>query len=189
VSAARRIAGALALALALPAALGGCGYSRALSAPPGAASVGVTFFANDTPVRDLERELAVELAASVRDLVQTPLAEPQRADVRVEGRLGEYRRRGGIRDPENRLLESGVQVLVEAWLVDARTGEPLTAVLSATTAVGYLIPEPGGEEQARSRALRHLADRIVLDLFHPAALVEVGAPGARAPGPRTPSSF
>ena len=179
----------LALSVVYLGALYGCGYSRALSAPPGTSTVGVTFFTNDTPVRDIERDLAVELAAAVRDLVQTPLAAPQNADVRVEGRIGEYRRRGGIRDPENRLLESGVQVAVEAWLVDARTGEPLTAVLRTTTAVGYLIPEPGGEEQARARALRHLADRIVLDLFHPAAILEEGAPAARAPGPRTPNSF
>jgi hypothetical protein len=179
----------LAGSLALGALLGGCGYSRSLSPPPGAQSVGVTFFANDTLVRDLERDLAVELSAAVRDLVQAPLAEPRRADVLVVGRLGEYRRRGGIRDPENRLLESGVQIFVEAWLTDAHSGERVTGIVRATTAVGYLIPDPGGEGLARARALRHLADRVVLDLFHPSAIRQDAESGPRILGPPTPGSF
>ncbi len=159
----------LGLVLASLVALPGCGYRRALPPPPGASSVGVAFFLNETPERDLERELALELAAAVRDLVQAPLEDPSRADVVVTGRLTDYRRRGGIRDPQNRLLESGVSVLVEAWLADGRTGAPLTSKVIVTSSIGYLIPEPGGELQARSRGLRHLADRIVLDLFQPTA--------------------
>lgn len=185
-----RSALARALLAALIALASSCGYSRSLVPPPGTGSIGVVYFHNDTPERDLEREFAVELSSSVRDLVRAPLADPREADVRIEGRLADYRRRGGIRDPDNRLLESGVQVLVEAWLVDARSGERLTGTARATTAVGYLIPEPGGEEAARARTLRHLADRVVLDLFQ-AWSAGGGAAGARVGplGPPTPGTF
>ena len=180
------LAAGLAAALSVP----GCGYSRSLVPPPGIGSIGVVYFHNDTPERDLERDFAVELSAAVRDLVRAPLADPREADVWVTGRLVDYRRRGGIRDPDNRLLESGVQIQVEAWLVDARSGERLTAAARATTTVGYLVPEPGGEENARARTLRHLADRVVLDLFQ-AWSAGSGPDGPRAGplGPPTPGSF
>lgn len=157
----------LALALVLVATVTGCGYHRALAPPPGARSVGVALFVNDSPERDLERELSVHLTEALRDLVEAPIESPAEADVLVAGRIVDYRRRGGIRDKDNRLLESGVGVVVEAWLVDRRSARPLGAHAAASTQVGYIVDASAGERIARARALRHLADRLILDLFQP----------------------
>jgi hypothetical protein len=149
---------------ALGAGLAGCGYSTGQVITVERRSVGVEIFDNGSREPDLERDLHLVLSRSVRDLVHAPLVAPAEAELRLQGGILEYRRRGGIRSADNELLETGVGLTVEARLVD-REGVVLATSRPGTVWVGYLVDEVEGEVDARDRALRNIADRIVLDLF------------------------
>jgi hypothetical protein len=96
---------------------GACGYSAGFRVPDDVETVGVEIFGNDSKLRDLELELHETLVRSVSRLVHAPLVDPGEADLVVRGRVVEYRRRGGIRSPDNELLETGVRIVVDAQLV------------------------------------------------------------------------
>jgi hypothetical protein len=111
-------------------------------------------------------------------MVPVRLVDPGRADLIVRGRVINYTRRSGIRSPQNKLLETGVRITVEASLIDPTQrygpkGEPLPPrVLRHTITLaesGYRLDENDGERAARQRAMRNLADRLTLDLFGPVA--------------------
>lgn len=155
--------GAAAALLALAAT--GCGYSSGLRTPEGYRTVGVEFFANDSKVPDLERDLQLYVSRSVRDTVEAPLTAPSQADVVIRGRIMDYRRFAGIRGADNNLLETGVSISVQAWLVDARTDEPIGETVFSGQTVGYTTVEAFGEERSRDRSLSYLAEGLVLDLF------------------------
>lgn len=163
-SGSRRIAALLALLLAA-----GCGYSTSLQAPDRKGSVGIEIFGNDSYERDLERPFDDQLTTAFRELVDAPLVDVSRADVLVRGTIRSYYRRPGIRSPDNQLLETGVTIEVTAALFDRASGKRMTEDYKATSSVGYLV---GGvtenELDARDRALRHIAQELVLDLFAPA---------------------
>lgn len=110
-------AAAAALALALAACSGACGYSAGLRVPEGVETVGVEVFGNDSKLRDLELELHSALVDSTSRLVQAPIVDPREADLVLRGRVVEYRHRSGIRDPSNVLLETGVRIVVDVQLV------------------------------------------------------------------------
>lgn len=155
---------AAALALVLAAS---CGY-RAGYTPPVGATVGVAFFENLSKERDLDRDLHPPLSDSVLRIVRAPLVHPERAEYRIEGRILDFRRRNGIRDTENRLLETGVLISVEARLVHVPPGASEPVVLRVVTVQderGYNLDESNGEAEARLRALRNISDRVVIDLF------------------------
>jgi len=154
----------IALVLAL-ACLTGCGYSSGLRIPEGYRSVGVAIFANDSKVPDLERDLHRFASDSVRDAVEAPLTSPELADVVIEGRILSYTHFGGIRGPENQLLETGVAISVEAWLTDRKTGERIGEPVYSGQTVGYTTVEFGGEERSKDRALAYLAEGFVLELL------------------------
>ena len=107
-------------ALALLAALApGCGYSSGfLVEDP--RTVAVEIFQNDSKQRDLEAELHAQLTDSMNRMVHAPLVSPSGADLLVRGTLLAYERRGGIRSPQNLLLETGVRITVRAQLVRRR---------------------------------------------------------------------
>jgi hypothetical protein len=164
----------------------GCGWHAGLPSGTGQ-SVGVEVFGATRNVleRDLEPRLHDALSRSVSDHLRAPLAAADRADLVVRGEIHEYRRRSGVRDRDNRLLESGVRISLRAVLVDRRRGVELRSV-ERNVWSGYIIGPEETELEARDRALRHLADTIVLDLFHGETLApgEAPAPGApRAQGP------
>jgi lipopolysaccharide assembly LptE-like protein len=191
-------------------ALAACGYSTGLTIPQapepmlqvpapsvaqGAAepavpvgplrTVGVEFFANDSPVRDLERDLQAALSRSVERLVRAPLISPKHSDVVLRGRILDYARRSGIRSPQNQLLETGVRIVVEGELArrPAPGQDPAdpSLILRRTrfgTESGYRLLETQGEADARTRVLENLADRLVLDLFAPLDY-EASAPRTR----------
>jgi hypothetical protein len=143
--------------------LASCGYSTGLIPPADARTVGVAYFDNRGRFPDLERELHRELTRSVGDLVAAPLADPDRADALVRGRILSTTRRGGVRNKENELLESGLHLVVEArlWGPDG----PLGPAVRHDTWVGIRLDRLGREGEARKRALAQLADALVMDLF------------------------
>lgn len=179
---------AAALAAALSAA---CGWNAGLQAPASAGSVGVAFFDVDEDVleRGLSPELQAALAAAVTDLVGLRLVAPDDADLVISGRITDYGRRGGIRSKQHELLETAVRVTVEAELRRRSTGALLTRARGSVPS-GYVtadrIDDPlsddpayvvGGrseERRARERALRIVAEGLVLDLFAPPAPDEPG---------------
>jgi hypothetical protein len=178
-------AGWLATLLALAAGAAGCGWHRGLSVAEGVDSVGVEIFRTDRDVleRGLEAELHAELSRAVTDLVGARLVAPEDADWVVRGTIAGYRRRGGIRSRQNQLLETGVQLDLRAELV-ARSAPGASGGTRASTAAsvwsGYALDVPLNESDARQRALRHLAETIVLELFAEAELRAEAEPAASA---------
>ncbi|MCC7012291.1 MAG: hypothetical protein IT454_07010 [Planctomycetes bacterium] len=149
----------------------GCGYRAGFALREGT-TIGVTLFDNRSRERDIEAELHAQLTDSVQRMVGATLATPARSDYRIEGSVIDYRRRSGIRDPDNVRLESGVRVVVQARLVRAvaSSGDPSspTNVLREVTVAderGFLFSDPLGEETARAEVLRNVCDRIVIELF------------------------
>ena len=151
-----------------------CGYHTGLVAPEDRKTVGVEFFNDDGPLRDVEIQLQDELARAVQRMLPLRLVDPAHAELLVRGRVIDYSRRGGIRSPDDELLETGVIITVEATLVDPtrhfdKNGKPLPLKVlrksRTTTQSGYRIVESDGERNARARALRNMADRLTLDLF------------------------
>lgn len=163
---ARRIAAALLACAALSA----CGYKSGFTLPEGR-SIGVKVFDNESKLRDVEMRLHPYLTDSVQRLVDADLVSPSRSDLWIEGVVLEYSRRGGIRSPDNVLLEAGVQVVVLGRLVrraDAMSAEDAHEVLRQVTVSderGYLRADPLGESRAAASVLRNVADRLVLDLM------------------------
>jgi hypothetical protein len=153
--------------MALLALCAACGYRTGYT-PPVGATVGVAFFENISKERDLDRDFHVPLTESVQRIVRAPLVQPDRAEYRIDGRILEFRRRNGIRDTDNRLLETGVRITVEARLERLAPGASEREVLRRIEVQderGFALSDPGGEAAARARALRNIADRVVIDLF------------------------
>lgn len=152
------------LALLAPA----CGWRAGLVVPAGHDSIGVEVVTRTREVveRGLEPRLTDELSRAVSDLVGLPLARPGAAALVVRGQVVDYRRRGGVRSTGNVLLESAVYVEVTAELFDRRRGVVLRPAASRVWS-GYALDDPAGEATARDRALRHVAETLVLELFQP----------------------
>jgi hypothetical protein len=168
----------LALLVGLPA----CGWRAGLSLPAGVQHVGVEVFEADRDVleRGLEPLFTQEISRALIDRVGAPIEAPSRADVILRGRILEYRRRPGIRNSDNQLLETGIYVRASAELVDRRTGRIVVPVKETHVWSGYSTDLSLENEQiARERALRHVADSLVLDLFRPTT---VGASDAATDG-------
>jgi len=154
-----------AVLLALAA---GCGYHAGLRLPERAhPSVAVEFFGNTSLERDLERDFQHELSRALRDAgLQVDPAD--RARTAVRGTVRQYHRRSGIRSPDNELLETGVYFEVEGSLWVPGAEAPLRGPFTSSTWVGFVIEPTGANEQAaRQRAMRHVAEELVLDLFAP----------------------
>ncbi len=147
-----------------------CGWHAGLGAPAGARTVGVEAVRREGSVleRGLEPRLTDALSAAVVDWVDLPLVAPDEADLVVRSELLEFRRRGGVRTPENELIETAVFVRASAVLYDRRSGTPLGEPVQAQQWSGYALDDVANEDAARDRALRHVAVSLVLELFQPA---------------------
>ncbi len=161
-----RLVAILLAAIPLAAiSLTACGYSSGMRVSEQHASIGVEFFGNDSYERNLEVPLDNELTRALRSFSDAPIVPSSRAEVVIRGRIRGYVRRGGIRSTENQLLETGVGIEVEATLQDRTSGRILRGPFKAFSSVGYLTGNPNNEIQARDRALRHIAEELVLDIF------------------------
>jgi hypothetical protein len=166
-SARARAVGTASLALLLCCA---CGWHAGLAAPEGARTVGVEAVRRDGKVleRGLEPELTDALSEAVVDWVDLPLVRSARADLVVRAEILEFRRRGGVRTPENELIETAVFVRARAELYDRRLGRPVAEV-QAQNWSGFALDDPANEEAARARALRTVGETLILKLFEPRA--------------------
>jgi len=126
------------------------------------------FDAAHTLERDIERDFQGELTRAIRDLTDAPLGSVADADAIVRGTVREYHRRSGIRSPENVLLETGIYLEVEASLWRRGADKPERGPYRPSTWVGFVIDPTGENERlARLRAMKHVAEELVLDLFTP----------------------
>jgi len=153
--------------LALAFAAASCGYSTGLSVGEKQKTIGIEVFGNDSLERDLERPLYDEISRAVRDWAESPLVAPDRADMIVRGKITAFHRRSGIRNPQNQLLETAVYVDVEAGLYRAGNETPTRGPVHESTGVGYIVGPMENEQDARERALKNIADKLVLDLLAP----------------------
>ena len=159
------------LALLLCSCLCSCGWHAGLGTPEGAHSVGVEAVKRDGHVleRGLEPELTDALSAAVVDWVDLPLVTSAQADLVVRGEVLEFRRRGGVRNKDNELVETAVFVRASAELYDRRTGKTVGAAVQAQEWSGFGLDDPMNENAARARAVRHVAVSLILGLFEPRA--------------------
>lgn len=155
------------LACALGCVLASCGYQAGLRAAEKHGSVGVEFFSNETPERDVERPLHDEITRALRDLTDVPILSPTRAEVVIQGTVRIYQRRSGVRSDDNVLLETAVLIEAEASLVERASGRALGPPVRAGRYVGFVLDAPGNEQRARERVLKYIADELVLELFAP----------------------
>jgi hypothetical protein len=165
----RRGGTALAGLLALSA---GCGWHGGLEVPGKGRTIGIEVFEVPPEIleRNLEPRLSEALTRAVVDLVDATVASPAEADVVVRGQILQYQRRAGVRDKENQLRETGIYVSATASLVDRRSGEALAPAARAHVWSGYVIEAEtsvANEAQARDRALRNVAQSLILDLLSP----------------------
>lgn len=173
-----------------PLLLGACGWHSGLTVPEGARSVAVEAVTRkgDVLERGLEPELTAALSQAVVDWVDLPLASPAEADLIVRAEVLEFRRRGGVRNRQNELLETAVFVRASAELHDQRmhNGQRKDVLLGAPVLAqewsGYALEDPANESAARARAMRHVANSLVLALFEPGAAVR--SEPASTDGPR-----
>lgn len=166
-----------ALALLLLGPLAGCGWHAGLVAPAGARTVGVEVATRAPTVleRGLEPLVSDALSRAVSDLVGLPLVSPAEADLVLRGEILDYRRRGGVRSVENQLRETAVRIDVRATLVDQRDGSLAAEALEGLWS-GYVLGDPAEERTAQERAVTHLAETLVLELFQPGAQKEENPP-------------
>ena len=159
----------LSLALVFGSA---CGWHSGLGVPAGARSVGVEAARREGRVleRGLEPELTDALSEAVVDWVDLPLVAPAAADLVVRAEVLEYRRRGGVRNSDNQLVETAVFVRARAELFDRRQGRVVGTAAQAQEWSGFALDDPAAnEDAARSRTLRHVAVSLILELFEPRA--------------------
>ena len=164
--------GIVGLALACLCAFG-CAYRAGLRLPEHYQTWGVEIFANSSREPDLERSLHTSLTRTLAAHGSDRLVRPSIADAVVRGRILESRRRQGIRNRDNRWLESGSQLSVEAELLDRASGE-VVARSQVFLEVGFIFGVQGGEAGARDYALENAAQRLIIEL-----LQKVDAEGPR----------
>ena len=162
----RRLAAILALALAA------CGWRAGLPVPANAKTIGVEVARRDGKVleRGLEPELTAALSQAIVDWVDLTLVAPDEADLVLRSEVLEYRRRGGVRNLRNELIETAVFVRARAEIVDRRTGKVLGEPKVAQEWSGFALDEAvAHEEEAQTRVLRHVAAALVLEVFDDSA--------------------
>ncbi len=127
-------------------------------------TIGIKIFGNESMLPNLERSLHSAFTDAARRHASLRLVSPTRADLFIRGRIADFHRGRGARTTENQAVETLEILVIEAELVDGTTG----AVLGrerVQPVVGSAIDVPGREIQARERALRNAADRLLLVLL------------------------
>lgn len=153
------------LGVLLLASLASCGYTSGVRLPAGAQTLGVTVFDNFGPQPEVERDLFACLSSQANRMVDAELVAPQKADLVIRGEIVEYRRLHGILNKEGQLQQSGVRLILRAWIEDQRLGVRIGDTMQVDQAVRYVIHAGEEEFGARQTALQHLCQELILDLF------------------------
>lgn len=156
-----RVLGWLGLAACL---LAGCGYRTGIALAE-RRSLGVEIFDNTSRVElapGIERDLHRQISDVLIRLADAELVDPDDADRRITGRILRYHHRPGVRDVDNRLLETGLRIAVEAEIRD-RSGDVLRSTRVSSQS-GYVLDRYEAEREASERVLGNIAERLVLDL-------------------------
>jgi len=157
--------------LGLVAALSaGCGWRAGYELPGGARTVAVEYLDNRTLLRELEVPFAEELHRALLDRVPAQLGSGAETDLVIRGTLIDLRRRGGITNIENDLLEGGEAIQVQLVLVRRADGEVLARAERQMDAGFALEPfespsAASAQPAAQRRLLRYLAEGLVIDLL------------------------
>ena len=148
--------------LALALGGGACGWHSGLGVQAEGQSIGVAAATRSGTVleRGLEPLLTDALSEAVVDWVGLPLASPSEADLVLRAEVLEYRRRGGVRNQDNELLETAVFVRARAQLFDRKSGRELAVPVIAQQWSGYGLDDPakgfpgaGAPSRVRRRTL------------------------------------
>ncbi|MEO0652022.1 MAG: hypothetical protein AAFZ65_15220 [Planctomycetota bacterium] len=152
--------------------LAACGWRAGLPRPVGAQTLAVAFPGNDSRLRDLEVDLGQALAEAALDRLSLRLVAPAEADLVIQGRIYDFRRLGGIRAPDNELVEAQDLIGVELALVETATGNELGTV-SRRLWAGFAVDideaatNAADERETQLRVARNLAEGLILELFDP----------------------
>lgn len=175
----------LCLWMALGPFLVGCGYSSGVRLPLGARSVGVEAFGNVGPFPEVEREVFAILSTQASRMIDGDVVPPGQADLLICGQIEDYRRLHGVQSAEGSLQESGVRIMLRAWLEDSREGQQIGQVLYYDQSVRYILGVREGEAGARRAALDQLCQEVILDLFNQP---DLGRPSEEDPDPNFPGA-
>jgi hypothetical protein len=155
---------ALGALLVLSACLCGCGYSVGSLMRDDVASVSVEMFANDTFYRNIEVELTRAVVTRIEKETPYRIADSQRADAVMEGRILAYAAEVLQEDAQNRPTESEIAITAEVKLVNPRSGSTL---YSGVIRDGESFSTFSGETEQSARVLlyRRMAQTIVEKAF------------------------
>lgn len=148
----------------------GCGWQAGYELPGGAQSIAVEYLDNRTQLRELEVPLSEELHRALLDRVPAQLGAGAKTDLVLRGTIVDLRRRGGITDKENELLEGGESIEVALSLVRRSDGEVLAQSQRRMDAGFALEPfespsAANAQPAAQRRLLRYLAEGLIVDLL------------------------
>jgi hypothetical protein len=144
----------------------GCGYSTGVRLPAGYETVGLSVFDNAGPEPRIERDLFASLSRQTSRMLAAEVRSPDRAELVIRGQILDYRRLSGVLSSEGQLQQSGVRVLLVAWIEDRRLGVRLGDPIQFDQSVRYVVRAGQEESGARREALDHIAQELVLDLFN-----------------------
>jgi hypothetical protein len=159
----------LASFLLLPLLLGGCLYGFVGGGLPGhVRTVAVLPFENETTQPLLETEIVQRLQTELPRNLGVRLADEQRADALVRGRVMAYEEvAASVRPTQDPLqaqvpvVQRQVRITYELEIYDVRDDKPLWRA-QAQSAMGNFLPDRGETpQQGRERAIRELVQKVI----------------------------
>ncbi|CAN5846481.1 hypothetical protein BH23GEM8_BH23GEM8_13510 [soil metagenome] len=151
----------------LAVVLSGCMYGFVGGGLPShVRTVAVLPFANETTQPLIETEIVQRLQTELPRNLGVRLAEEQRADAVVRGRVIAYEEvAASVRPTQDQqqvpVLQRQVRITYELEIYDVREDKPLWRA-QAQAALGNFLPERGETaQQGRDRAIRELVQKVI----------------------------
>lgn len=160
-------------ALLAAALLAGCGYVSAYRAgfegPEGVRLIAVPVFANHTwPYRrGIEFDLTEAVTHEILARTSIAIAGREVADAILEAEITDYKEYVIAEDARDEVTSAAIQLTMKVTLRDRRTGKPIVKESVVQDQQVFSAGAGETEEQARERAFRKLAARVVFLLEKP----------------------